>query len=63
MCSLADTKPNQPGTALTKKKARVKKSENDNKDTLRPGSPRADKSDASDNDMNGDAEADDVSGL
>lgn len=53
-----DTKPNQPGTALTKKKNRVKKTEN-GKDSLRPNSPRADKSDASDNDMNG--EADDVS--
>lgn len=54
-----DTKPNQPGTALTKRKERTKKSENGQRDSLRPNSPRADKSDASDNDMNGDAEDDD----
>ncbi|XP_071539585.1 eukaryotic translation initiation factor 5 [Panulirus ornatus] len=54
-----DTKPNQPGTALTKKKERTKKTENGQKDSLRPGSPRAEKSDASDNDMNGDADDDD----
>lgn len=47
-----DTKPNTPGTALTKRKERSKKTENGQKDSLRPNSPRADKSDASDNDMN-----------
>nr|XP_053640095.1 eukaryotic translation initiation factor 5-like [Cherax quadricarinatus] len=51
-----DIKPNQPGTALTKRKERAKKTENGQKDSLRPNSPRADKSDASDNDMNGDPE-------
>lgn len=57
-----DTKPNQSGSALTKRKDRTKKNENGHaKDSLRPNSPRADKSDASDNDMNGDAEDLDVS--
>ncbi|KAK8736895.1 hypothetical protein OTU49_004706 [Cherax quadricarinatus] len=56
-----DIKPNQPGTALTKRKERAKKTENGQKDSLRPNSPRADKSDASDNDMNGDPEDDDWS--
>ncbi|XP_050690968.1 eukaryotic translation initiation factor 5-like [Eriocheir sinensis] len=51
-----DTKPNQPGTALTKRKERSKKAENGQKDSLRPNSPRADKSDASDDNMNGDAD-------
>ncbi|KAK3858661.1 hypothetical protein Pcinc_035167 [Petrolisthes cinctipes] len=52
-----DTKPNQSGSALTKRKDRTKKNENGHaKDSLRPNSPRADKSDASDNDVNGDAE-------
>lgn len=51
-----DTKPNTPGTALTKRKDHSKKTENGQKDSLRPHSPRAEKSDASDNDMNGDTE-------
>lgn len=54
-------KPNQQGTSLTKRKNRNKKAENGHKDSLRPGSPHADKSDASDADLNGDAEDDDVS--
>lgn len=58
---IPDTKPNQPGTALTKRKERSKKAENGQKDSLRPNSPRADKSDASDDNMNGDAEDLDVS--
>lgn len=60
---IPDTKPNQPGTALTKRKERSKRAENGQKDSLRPNSPRADKSDASDNDVNGDAEDADVSVL
>lgn len=62
MTFTTDTKPNQSGSALTKRKDRTKKNENGHaKDSLRPNSPRADKSDASDNDMNGDAEDLDVS--
>lgn len=55
-----DLKPNQQGTSLTKRKERTKKAENgSHKESLRPNSPRADKSDASDNDMNGDAAEED----
>ncbi|XP_066937360.1 eukaryotic translation initiation factor 5 [Macrobrachium rosenbergii] len=55
-----DLKPNQQGNSCTKRKDRTKKTENgSHKESLRPSSPRADKSDASDNDMNGDADDDD----
>ncbi|XP_047476359.1 eukaryotic translation initiation factor 5-like [Penaeus chinensis] len=54
-----DIKPNQQGTSLTKRKTHSKKAENGHKSSLRPGSPHADKSDASDADLNGDAEEDD----
>lgn len=50
-----DTKPNQQGTSLTKKKERSKRGENG----LRPNSPRVGGSDCSDNDQNGDADDDD----
>lgn len=58
---LLEMKPNQQGTSLTKRKTHSKKAENGHKSSLRPGSPHADKSDASDADLNGDAEEDDVS--
>lgn len=54
-----DLKPNQQGNSCTKRKDRTKKTENgSHKESLRPNSPRADKSDASDNDLNGDANDD-----
>lgn len=60
---LLEMKPNQQGTSLTKRKTHSKKAENGHKSSLRPGSPHADKSDASDADLNGDAEEDDVSDI
>lgn len=55
-----DSKPNQQGNSCTKRKDRTKKAENGtHKESLRPNSPRAEKSDASDNDMNGDIDDDD----